>query len=251
MKIIGLLFLGLLAFAVTSVWKFPAAGVLPHVNIEPVKLSGVSGSVWNGSAQQVIGPDPQLPPVHNVNWKFQPSALLAASAGANIDFEVLGGTGKGLVRRNLAGDVMLTDGKLQIPATNLEQFLPLPVAEFAGVLLADIEELELENNLLKRTQGKVVWSNAEIIDATKLGQVVFDIVPEGDLHMGKLSNTGGELTLRGEVTLDQAGNFKADIQIKPTPQTPAHVDGILKLIGRPASDGSYRIRNNGNIHDYL
>ena len=195
-----------------------------------------------------------MPPVSNVNWKFQPSALLAASAGANIDFEVLGGTGKGLVRRNLAGDVMLTDGKLQVPATNVEQFLPSTVgdfAELAGVLLTDIEELELENNLLKRTQGKVVWSNAEIVDAIKLGVVVFDIVPEGDLHMGKLSNTGGELTLRGDVTLDQSGSFKADIQIKPTPQTPAHVEGLLKLIGRPASDGSYRIRNNGNIHQFL
>jgi len=141
--------------------------------------------------------------------------------------------------------------KLQVPAKELEQFLPLPVAQFAGVLLADIEELELENNLLKRTQGKLIWSNAEVVNAVKLGQVVFDVVPEGDLHIGNLSNSNGQLDLSGAVQLDQAGNFKADILIKPKADTPPQVNGMLNLVARPASDGSYRIRNNGNISDYL
>ncbi len=250
MRIIGLFFLCLLAFAVTVVWKFPAAGVLPHVNINPIKLSGVSGSLWSGSAQQIIAPAPALP-ISNANWKFQPATLLSGSAGAKVDFEVIGGNGEGLVKRNLAGDISVSDGKFRVPATNLEQFLPLPVAQFAGVVLADVEELELENNLLKRTQGKLIWSNAEVVNMVKLGQVAFDIVPQGELHIGKLSNKDGELVLNGEVSLDQAGNFKADITIKPTAQTSSQATGMLNLIGRPASDGSYRIRQSGNIHSYI
>ena len=75
-------------------------------------------------------------------------------------------------------------------------------------------------------------------------------MPQGeDQHIGKLSNTDGQLELRGEVVLDLAGNYKADIQIKPTADTPPQVNGILGLVGRPASDGSYRIRNNGNIQN--
>lgn len=250
MRIIGLIFLALLAFAVTVIWKFPAAGVLPHVNVEPIKLSGVGGSVWNGTAQRVVVPDAPMP-VDNVKWKFQPSALLSGSAGAKIDFEVLGGKGEGLVKRDMAGNVHVSDGKLQIPASNLEQFLPIPVAQFGGVLLADLEQLELENNLLKSTQGKIIWSKAEVINTAKLGQVVFDIVPQGEQHIGKLSNSGGEVELRGEILLDQTGNYKADIQIKPTAQTPPQLNGMLGMIGQPASDGSYRIRNNGNIHNYM
>lgn len=254
MRIFGLFLLFILAFVVTAVFKFPVAGVLPHVNINPVKLSGVSGSVWNGSAQSVVIPpaaDQPTIPINNVNWKVKAGTLLSGSAGADVDFEVLGGRGEGLVKRNLAGDVFITDGKLQVPAKELEQFLPLPVAQFAGVLLADIEELELENNLLKRTQGKLIWSNAEVVNAVKLGQVVFDVVPEGDLHIGNLSNSNGQLDLSGAVQLDQAGNFKADILIKPKADTPPQVNGMLNLVARPASDGSYRIRNNGNISDYL
>ena len=249
MRIVGLFFLALLAFAVTAVWKFPAAGVLPHVNIQPVKLSGVSGSIWNGGAQLVETPELKQP-ITNVKWKFQPSTLLSASAGAVVNFEVLGGKGEGLVSRNSGGNVLVNDGTFRVPASRLEQFLPLPVAEFGGILLADIEDLELENNLLKRTVGTLTWNNAEVKNTVLLGQVVFDIVPQGeDQHIGKLSNTDGQLELRGEVVLDLAGNYKADIQIKPTADTPPQVNGILGLVGRPASDGSYRIRNNGNIQN--
>ncbi len=255
MRIFGLILLCLIAFLVTAVVKFPAAGVLPHVNIEPVKLSGVSGSVWNGSAQSVSAPE-LLFPVENVAWKAAPKTLLSGNAGAKIDFEILGGEGKGegIVQRNLGGDVLINDGKFQIPASELEQFLPLPVAQFAGVLLADIEELELENNLFKRTQGKLIWSNAEVVNTVRLGQVVFDVVPQGaqgEQHTGTLSNSGGQMELDGEIQLDQAGNYKADILIKPTAETPPQVSGILDLVSRAASDGSYRIRNNGNINDFL
>ena len=177
--------------------------------------------------------------------------MLSGSAGADVNFDVLDGKGEGLVKRNLAGDVSVTDGKLQIPAQQLEQFLPLPIAQFGGVILANLEELELENNLLKRTQGTLIWSSAEVINTVKLGQVVLDIVPDGELHVATLSNTDGQLDLSGTVQLDQAGGFQSDILVKPTAQTPSQVTGMLNLVGRPASDGSYRLRNNGNINDYM
>ena len=190
-------------------------------------------------------------PISNVNWKVNASTLLSGSAGADVNFDVLDGKGEGLVKRNLAGDVSVTDGKLQIPAQQLEQFLPLPIAQFGGVILANLEELELENNLLKRTQGTLIWSSAEVINTVKLGQVVLDIVPDGELHVATLSNTDGQLDLSGTVQLDQAGGFQSDILVKPTAQTPSQVTGMLNLVGRPASDGSYRLRNNGNINDYM
>ena len=175
MRIVGLFLLGLLAFAVTAIWKFPAEGILPYVNTAPVVLSGVKGTVWNGSAQSVVAPEPALP-LTNVHWKAKPLTLLSGSAGADINFEVLGGKGEGLVKRNLAGNVLVTDGNYRVPASRLEQFLPLPVAEFGGIVQANIEELELENNLLKRTLGTLTWTKAEIKNTVQLGEVLFDLV---------------------------------------------------------------------------
>lgn len=257
MKIFGFILLGLLAFLVTVVFKFPAAGVLPHVNTNPLQLKGVSGSVWKGSAQEatIAGAELPLDRVDNVNWVVQPQALLSGRAGAKLDFELLGGRGEGVVKANRVGDVIINDGLLNIPAASLEQFLPLPLAKFGGVINADIEELELENNLLKRTIAKLTWRNSEIISQmigdTKLGMLVIDIVPEGEQHIASINNTDGDIDIEGQVSLDQAGNYRADIKLKPTAKTPPELSNRLSAFGRPESDGTYRIRNNGNINNYI
>ncbi len=259
MKTFGYILLFLLAFIVTAVWKFPAAGILPHVNIQPVVLSGVSGSIWNGSARQVVPPPPAVE-VSNVNWRFQPTALLKGNAAANLEFELLGGNGAGNVARGLNGDISVTDGKFLIPAANLSQFLPLPVADFGGNVIADIEDLQLENNLLTTTTGTVVWRNALVTGLleAKLGQVVLDIVPKSvdgnPGHAGKLSNTDGDLDITGDFEIDINGNYKADVKLKPTATASAGLTGVLGSLGpiaRRESDGSYRIRNSGNVRNLM
>lgn len=259
MKTFGYILLFLLAFLVTVVLKFPAAGILPHVNIQPVVLAGVTGSIWNGSARQVIPPPPAIE-VNNVNWRFQPAALLKGNTAANLEFELLGGDGAGDVARGLDGDISITNGKLLIPAANLSQFLPLPVADFSGNLIADIEELQLENNLLTTTTGTVVWRNALVtgLVEAKLGQVVLDVVPKPidgkPGHVGKLSNTDGDLDISGDFEIDINGNYKADVKLKPTATASAGLTGVLGSLGpiaRRESDGSYRIRNSGNVRNLM
>lgn len=260
MRVIGYLFLFLIAFAVTVVWKFPAAGVLPHVSTHPVAVAGVSGSIWNGSAQQVQPPNPALL-AKNVNWRFRPAALMSGATAANLDFEVLGGSGNGDVSRNITnGDVTVTDGTFRMPAVNLGQFLPLPIVDFGGNLIADIETLQLENNLLKTTRGTVVWRNAEVTGGLQaaLGQVVLDVEPQQvdgkPAHIATLSSKDGDLELNGEVQIDLNGNYRADIRLKPTATANQGLTGALGSLGPIAkreSDGSYRIRNNGNIRNLM
>ena len=259
MKILGYLFLFLVAFVVTIVWKFPAAGVLPHVNINPVSVVGVSGSIWSGKASQITAPSAPLP-LNNVAWRFQPQSLLNGQTAANLDFEVLGGEGSGNVARSFSGNLTVTDGKFNVDAANLSQLLPLPVADFGGTVIADIESLSLENNLLTETQGTVIWRQARVtgLVEAQLGQVVFDVEPKAidgkPAHIGKITNTDGDLDINGDFQIDLNGNYRADIKLKPTASASAGLNGILGSLGPVAkreSDGSYRIRNNGNIRNLM
>ncbi len=260
MRIIGYLFLFLIAFAVTVVWKFPAAGVLPHISTNPVTVAGVSGSIWKGTAEQVQPPNPALV-ASNVKWRFMPAALMSGNTAANLDFEVLGGSGSGHVSRSItSGDVSVTDGSFRMPAVNLGQFLPLPIVDFGGNLIADIETLDLENNLLKTARGTVVWRNALVTGGlqAELGQVVLDVEPQPidgrPAHVAKISNKDGDLELNGELQIDINGNYRADIRLKPTASANQGLTGALGSLGPIAkreSDGSYRIRNNGNIRNLM
>ncbi len=252
MRFLGLLLLGLIAFVVTLAWKFPAAGVLPHVNTHPVQIAGVSGSVWRGSAEQIIA-QPELEPITNVNWTFQPKSLLQTAAGMRVRFDWLDGTGEADVARKLSGMISISDGIVRLPARSLDQFLPLPVANFDGVINADIDTLELVNSKLHSTTGLVNWRNAAVSGAVnaKLGNVTLEVTPDKNLHRGKLTNANGELEINGDFQIDQKGDFIVDLKVKPTSATPPELAGMLGALGKRSSDGSYRRRNQGNISDFL
>jgi hypothetical protein len=260
MRFIGYLLLFVIAFAVTFVWKFPVAGVMPHVNTQPVTIAGVSGTVWSGKAQQVISDNPALV-ASNVQWRFQPAAIVSGNTAAAVEFEVLGGNGNGNVARHLtSGDVSVTDGTFRMPAANLAQFLPLPIVDFGGNILADIDFLELENNLLTETKGTVIWRDAQVTGGLQaaLGQVILDVEPQaGDgvqAHIAKISNADGDLEIDGEMQIDINGNYKADVRLKPTASANQGLAGVLGSLGPIAqreSDGSYRIRNSGNIRNLM
>lgn len=260
MRIFGYLLLFIISFAVTVVWKFPVAGLLPHVNTQPVTIAGVAGTVWKGSALQVTSVDPPVV-ASNVQWRFLPAALMAGNTAANLEFEVLGGSGNGNVARHVtSGDVAVTDGTFRMPAANLAQFLPLPIVDFGGSLLADIQSLALEDNLLTETKGSVVWRNAQVTGAVQasLGQVVLDIAPQPvdglPSHIAKISNNDGDLEINGEMQIDINGNYRADLRLKPTATANQGIAGVLGSLGPIAqreSDGSYRIRNSGNIRNLM
>lgn len=260
MRVLGFLLLFLLSFAVTAIWKFPVAGVLPHVSTDPLEVAGVSGTVWSGRAQQVVLQQPSVQ-ANNVKWRFLPAALVSGDTAANLQFEVLGGTGDGDVARDVvSGDIEISDGTFRMPAANLAQFLPLPIVDFGGNLIADVETLELENNLLKTALGSLVWRNALVTGGlqAELGQVLIDVVPE-DVdgtagHRATLSNQGGDIELSGNLQIDINGEYRADFRLKPTATANQGVTGALGSLGpiaRRESDGSYRIRNNGNIRSLM
>lgn len=260
MRLLGYLLLFIVAFSVTVIWKFPVAGVLPHVNTQPLTLAGVSGTVWKGAAQQVTSANPEMV-ASNVRWKFLPAAIVSGNTSANLEFEVLGGNGNGNVSRHItSGDVLVTEGTFRMPAANLAQFLPLPIVDFGGNLIADIESLELENNLLTETTGTVIWRNAQVTGGlqAELGQVVLDIAPQpadGKMaHLATISNSDGDLEINGEMRIDLNGNYRADVRLKPTASANQGLSGILGSLGPIAqreSDGSYRIRNSGNIRNLM
>lgn len=260
MKFLGYLMLFILSFAVTVIWKFPLAGMLPHVNTQPVALAGVSGSVWNGSAQQVSTGNPALL-ASNVNWRFLPASLVSGNTSATVEFEILGGSGSGDVSRHItSGNLSVTNGTFRVPAVNLGQFLPLPIVDFGGNLIADIESLVLENNLLAETAGTVVWRNATLTGGleAQLGQVVVDVTPQAldgrSGHVVVLSNNEGDLDINGEVQIELDGNYRADVRLRPTATASEGLAGVLGSLGPIAqreSDGSYRIRQSGNIRSLM
>lgn len=251
MKILRYILLGIFSYIAFVVFLFPAAPIVKQLQLNPLKISGVSGSVWSGNAQKVAyGDETEL---QNMQWSFAPMQLLSAAAGVNVKFNAYGGKAQGLVTQHLGNVTRIKDFNYQVRAKELEVLLPLPLAEFDGNVAVSIVEMVIENQLAKSFQGTINWNNA-VLQApaiAKLGNIIIDVKQIGDKHRIKIDSKGGVILISGNIDVQDNGSFKTDLSINPLPSAPVELTDMLNLAAKRSSDGSYRIRQKGNINQFI
>ena len=256
-RVIRLLLLGLLVYVISVVWLFPAAPVIDRVKpqIQPLQLAGVSGRLFKGNVDQVTYPDDLLPlSATNVNWRLMPRKLFAAAAGVDFSFDAYGGSGTGQFSRYLSGDMAVENFVYQGPAKGLEPLLPIPIAEFAGELNARLDNVEIENQLLKTMHGQFNWQGARLERpiAAFLGNVEIQIEPAGgNTHRGIIEANGGEVEVSGNIEIALNGDFKSDVVLTPTDEATPELLNAIRSFARPERDGRYRVQRNGNVNRLL
>lgn len=256
-RVIRLLLLGLLVYIVSIVWLFPAAPIIERVKpqIQPVQLTGVSGRLFKGTVEQALYPDDLLPlSATNVNWRLMPRKLFAAAAGVGFSFDAYGGSGAGEFSRYFSGDMSVENFVYTGPAKGLEPLLPLPIAEFSGELNAQVDDLQIENQLLKTMYGQFNWRDARLESpiAAFLGNVEIQIEPAGsNTHRGIIEANGGEVEVKGSIEIALNGDFKSDVVITPTDEATPELINALRSFARPERDGRYRFQRNGNVNRLL
>jgi len=258
MRVVRLLLLGLIAFVVTVVVFFPAAPVIEKIKpqLRPLVLSGVTGPLLRGNVGSVVSTDDLLPlQLQDVKWRFAPTKLITGT-GAAVEFTGLGGGGTGDVVRTWGGDIAIDNVEVDITASELEAFLPVPIAQFAGKIRGDIAEVRLVNQQLTRLLGKLNWSGASIntnllgpqLDIA-LGSINIDIDPEDNgAHKAAITANGGDISADGQVNVQANGDFELNIILTPTSNTPPELIEHMKRTTRAESGGRYRWQEAGNIN---
>ncbi len=254
MRVVWLIFVGLLSYLVAVVVLFPATPVVDRIRpqLGPVALEGVNGKFYNGVIDSVRSTDDLLPlEFSNVGWTLAPRTLFKGGAGASFRFEGYGGQGQGVAARQWNGDITVSDFNFTALAKELEPLLPVPIASFNGNLSGDIKEITLVDELLTRFEGTLTWSNAllESPVPTALGDVNVRIVPDGArTHVITLSASGGDVSMDGTVSVTLTGDFNADVLFTPAANAPSAVVNGLRQMGRPDAQGRVRFVRQGNVN---
>lgn len=239
--------LGLLLFVIAAgtflVSKLPVQFALDQLpkNL-PVTLVAPSGTVWHGSATQVIVEGTVL---GRLEWDVNPMSLLGAKL--NVDFK-LDGNGilaKGNAEVDRSQAVLLTNTVVDAEVENLP--LPPEATAFvtpAGRLNATIRQLELEQQKLTFIDADVLWNPANITAPAnyQLGEVTLNLSGDkGRLH-GKINSSKGQIDTKGTVDIDTKGLAKANIRIAPNATTPQDIKDLLPMVGKPDRNGVVTIK---------
>jgi len=254
MKLRYLLPLLLGSYLIALLVNLPANRLLSWVDTQPLRLEGVSGSLLDGHANRLqINPEQRI---DNLDWQITLSSLLKARLGSQLTFNYLEGKGSAHAAVSASQTLYLNDGRFEIAAKQLEALLPLPLATFSGQITALIDSAVIKQSGPEEITGRLFWSKASLttpMPATvKLGQVSADINTDDDgLILVKLYNKGGDLALDGKLTLSAQGQYDLDLKITPARNTTAAIRNGLSQMAQRQSDGSYRIKDKGQLSELI
>jgi len=248
------LLIAVISYVLFTLSNVPANKILTLIkaNVElPAQIYGVEGSIWQGSAQNII--INAQPPLNNFNWSINPLALLLAQVSADIQTQIeqqkiTGHTTYNIISGNLIADNIHTE----IDAKALQKLLNLPFGKLDGKISADIKQLIVNGQNIQQLDGVLRWNKAKftLAETVKLGNIQIILTSDETQNIiATLSNKGGQLKLEGDVTLQANKNYQLDMKFTPAKNASNNIKQSLSLFAKRQNNGSYRLKQTGNLRN--
>ena len=235
----------LFVYGIFLVVKLPASQVISRVQLPPgVSVNAVSGTIWNGQAQQVIA---HGLPLNRLSWQLDALPLLWGSVSA----QVKGGNMRTVDEISFKGQVQFAKNSLRgedlqayLPTNLVISLLPLPFPVQAdGRFRIQLEALAYADGC-QTLRGKGQWLKAEVRGLS--GQIVlgnFDAqlsCDQGDVLLEiKEPNSFG---LSAIARVPKNMQFSVQGKFKPDADLPKEVLHAAQFFGKPDGKGYYPLK---------
>lgn len=251
-RLLAILFVA--GYLLTLVAQAPASLLLgqvrPLLSEQPVELIGSEGTVWNGRTRINY----QKQPLGILSWDFQPLSLLLFTPSVAWQLQLPDGEARGTLSTS-GQQFTLSDTSVQGPLSLADRWLPMPASQFVeGRLQLLVDSATVQQEGISQLAGRFTLSQSRLLfgQPATLGTITGSLQnsPDGGVS-AILDGTQGPLHQRGSVEVNPNGRFSIDIQLIPSSSAGNPLRQLLSNLGRPSADGSYPVKLNGNIRDYL
>ena len=239
----GLFLVGAITFVVAVVVLFPAR-VAYHLASPPhVAISGFSGTVWRGSAQEFSTNGVYL---RNLEWRMHPLSLFTG----NAVFDVSGSPSSGFFESEVAvgasGSITLRDLSAALPLSMFER--AAGVSGMRGELSLQIERLKLVNGRPEALDGSVNVADllVPVLSRTPLGGYRADFFTQTDGIIGSVEDTDGVVDLAGRLQISRDKNYSFLGQIVPKAETPDSLLMRIRYLPEGDRPGQRELRLDGS-----
>jgi len=235
---------GAVVFLAGVVALFPARVAYSWFAPDIVRLSGVSGTLWRGRAQE--GQIDRLY-LRNLDWTVRPSALLRGALALDVSVSPAGGFIEARVELSVSGAVRLTDVNAGLSLDALRSLLPL--ANIDGNLRVQLDRLVVEDGIPSDAEGsvEVVALTIQPLSRTPVGSYRIRFSADGGGIAGSVEDIDGMFDVAGTIRLDAERNYELRGLIVPTPEAPPGVVRQLQILGSPNERGQREFRLEGSL----
>ena len=234
----------LFALLLMLILQFPAITAINSINKNNLKVNGVNGTIWKGSASEISSNEIYL---RQTKWKIAPSELLKG----NLTFDISTYPFNGQLKFNLILDLMnnlsATDIKGNFPNDILEIIAP-----FLGVsseIDMNIKSLSLNNKGINQLEGQILLNNFLMkgISNRVLGSYKIDLFERNGEIYGSIDDISGEVDIAATMSLTLSGKYIIDGAVSEKQNTSNQVRTILSFLGAENENGQRSFRFEGEI----
>lgn len=239
-----LLKIGLLVAVIGLVAVFPAR-VAYHWFAPPAFLaSGISGTIWNGSAQEASANGFYL---RDLSWEFQPLRLVTGKLGYAVESRFASGFLEGELALGFLGNVYARDLRCALPLENL-QSVPF-VAGSRGMLSADFSQVQLSDGLPVVADGKIEIAGLmnPLLHRDPVGGFRAEFFTQESGVTASIEDTAAVIDLAGSLQLGTDGAYEFLAQISPLETTPPSIREQLRFLGSANERGQHQLRLEGQL----
>ena len=237
--------LGLGAYLAFAISMFPAAIAYRWLAPDNVRLAGIDGTVWSGSA--AIGSVGNIG-FHDLEWQLQPWRLLFARAGGQLQARFADGFVTTRVEAGLS-QIALSDLQASTSLVGLQDLLPLGGIE--GLVSANFASLLIDNDWPVEANGEVRVAQLAVPPLMAPGsalielgnfQIRFSPGEPPDL-VGAFEDQGGPLEVSGMVRVSPNRSYVIEGSARSRPEAPETLRQGLEIMTAPPDAEGLRAFN--------
>ncbi len=230
-----LVLVGVAVFAAVIVATLPASLLASRLPSD-LAVEGVSGSIWNGAADEVRL---RGAPLGSLTWNVEPAALLRGSLAYHVEVLRPDGFLRGRVAATLSGALEGDALDLDLPITALH---PEHADDaWGGTLTGRIEHLRLEGGWPVALTGSFGIAHLRPPGSTlEIGGYAIEFdgrANTAEQLIGRVRDVDAPLLVRGQLEIRHARSYLLQGEVTPRPGASPEVGRAVEFLGLPDAAG--------------
>lgn len=236
---------GLAALTLALLVTMPARVAYHWFAPPDLKLSGISGSAWNGRAAEGAAGGIYFA---DLAWRFHPASLLAGRAACDVSARPAGGSLQAEVAAGLGGNsVLLRDLEARLPLSVLARVVPMEGVD--ATLDLDFARLTFADGFPTEAEGTLRILNLVLrpVSGRALGDYRAVLETGDDGITGTVEDVSGVLDLAGTAVLRTDRFYSFTGRVAATPEAPSALVQQLQYLGSADAQGQREFRFEGSL----
>jgi len=236
--------IGVLTFVAGIILFFPARIAYQWFAPAGLNVSGISGSVWHGSAREADAYGVYL---RNLQWRFRPRNLATLKLGFSIKTMLASGFIEGDIAFGVTGSLLARDVRASLPLSALQN--ATAISGLHGNISAEFSLLKLESGIPVSADGVVEVSNliAPLVDRNSIGGYRAVFLTQDSGIVASIEDTDGVVDLAGSLQIFADRSYQFVAQLGAKPETPSNLRQQMQYLGSANDRGQRELRLEGQL----